>query len=342
MSDTLAPCPHCGESVPAADAFCEACGGALVELAAPVAAPVAAACTKCGAAADQIDADGYCGACGTRRTARPRDHVVAVTAGAVGVSDRGIRHHRNEDAFALARHQERGGPLAVVVCDGVSSAARSDEASQAAADAACRRLATLAADADRDALVAAFRAAVADAQRAVLAVPFAPTDGPSAPSCTFVAAVVTGTDITIGWLGDSRAYWVPLGGAAVPLTTDHSWAAEQIAAGRDAAVVMHEPGAHAITRWLGADVHGDPRPDLGVHHVDAAGRLLLCSDGLWNVVADDDIGRIVAATTDDSDAALTATAEALVAAANAAGGPDNITVTLTTLLGAVPQPGGTP
>lgn len=342
MSDALTPCPHCGESVPADDAFCEACGNALVELAAPVATPAAGACAKCGADADRIDADGYCGACGNRRTVRPRDHVVATTAGAAGVSDRGIRHHRNEDAFALARHQERGGPLAVVVCDGVSSAARSDEASQAAADAACRRLATPAAGADRDALAATFRAAVADAQRAVLAVPYGPSDGPSAPSCTFVAAVVGSSEIMIGWLGDSRAYWVPDRGAAMPLTTDHSWAAEQIAAGRDAAVVMNEPGAHAITRWLGADVAGDPRPDLGVHHVTAPGRLLLCSDGLWNVVSDDEIGRIVATTTDDSEAALTATAEALVAAANVAGGPDNITVTLTALLGATTQPGGTP
>src|SRR6266481_8303528 len=66
-----------------------------------------------------------------------RDHAEVDLGPAAGVSDRGLRHHRNEDAMALAAEQAPDGPAVVaVVCDGVSSSARPDEASLAAARAA--------------------------------------------------------------------------------------------------------------------------------------------------------------------------------------------------------------
>src|SRR5258708_2833590 len=66
-----------------------------------------------------------------------RDHAEIDLGPAAGVSDRGLRHHRNEDAMALAAEQAPDGPAVVaVVCDGVSSSTRPDEASQAAAQAA--------------------------------------------------------------------------------------------------------------------------------------------------------------------------------------------------------------
>src|SRR2546421_2871710 len=65
-----------------------------------------------------------------------RDHAEVDLGPAAGVSDRGLRHHRNEDAMALAAEQAPDGPAVVaVVCDGVSSSARPDEASQVAAQA---------------------------------------------------------------------------------------------------------------------------------------------------------------------------------------------------------------
>src|SRR6201985_1100378 len=66
-----------------------------------------------------------------------RDHAEVDLGPAAGVSDRGLRHHRNEDAMALAAEQAPDGPAVVaIVCDGVSSSARPDETSQAAAQAA--------------------------------------------------------------------------------------------------------------------------------------------------------------------------------------------------------------
>src|SRR5437763_16871162 len=66
-----------------------------------------------------------------------RDHAEVDLGPAAGVSDRGLRHHRNEDAMAQAAEQAPDGPAVVaVVCDGVSSSARPDEAYLVAAQAA--------------------------------------------------------------------------------------------------------------------------------------------------------------------------------------------------------------
>lgn len=80
-----------------------------------------------------MDSDGYCENCGHAQP-RERDHMEQELGAVAAVSDRGLRHHRNEDAFAVSSTALPDGSLAVVaiVCDGVSSATRPDEASLAA------------------------------------------------------------------------------------------------------------------------------------------------------------------------------------------------------------------
>src|SRR5947199_152444 len=69
-----------------------------------------------------------------------RDHAEVDLGPAAGVSDRGLRHHRNEDAMALAAEQAPDRPAVVAVgCDGVSSSARPDQPSQVAARDALTR-----------------------------------------------------------------------------------------------------------------------------------------------------------------------------------------------------------
>src|SRR2546429_8900817 len=71
-----------------------------------------------------------------------RDHAEVDLGPAAGVSDRGLRHHRNEDAMALAAEQAPDGPAGVAgVCDGVSSCARPDQAALGAAEASLPALA---------------------------------------------------------------------------------------------------------------------------------------------------------------------------------------------------------
>jgi serine/threonine protein phosphatase PrpC len=258
-----------------------------------------------------------------------RDHAEIDLDPAAGVSDKGLRHHRNEDAMALAAEQAPDGPAVVaVVCDGVSSSARPDEASQAAAQAALPVLvAAVRAGAD---LSAASLASVAAARRAV-----ADLQGPGGDTSatTFVSAVAIGYEVTLCWLGDSRAYWLgqPASESRL-LTRDDSVAGGMVAAGLvDEAAAMASPHAHVLTRWLGgeeADLADEPdrAPHVERFTPPGAGTLLICSDGLWNYLAEaaELAGLALPKALNDPLAA----AADMVKFAVDAGGADNITVVL--------------
>lgn len=151
------------------------------------------------------------------------------------------------------------------------------------------------------------------------------------PSCTFVAGVVeptpAGTLLVVGWIGDSRGYWVPDDGAPERLTTDDSWAAEEIALGVPVEEAESGPHAHAITRWLGPDAPTD-RPRTVVRLLTGPGWVVLCSDGLWNYCSDPAaLARTLRSVAEGAPAPLDL-ARGLVAWANERGGQDNITVAL--------------
>jgi serine/threonine protein phosphatase PrpC len=263
-----------------------------------------------------------------------RDHAEVDLGPAAGVSDRGLRHHRNEDAMALAAEQAPGGPAVVaVVCDGVSSSARPDEASQVAAQAALPVL-VAAVQAGED-LGAASLASVAAARRAV-----ADLQGPGGDTSatTFVSAVARGHEVTLCWLGDSRGYWLgqPESESRL-LTRDDSVAGGMVAAGLvDEAAAMASPHAHVLTRWLGgeeADLADDPdrAPHVGRFTPPGAGALLICSDGLWNYLAE--AAELAALALPKALADPLAAAADMVRFAVDAGGADNITVVLIPYLG---------
>ncbi|MCO5969885.1 PP2C family protein-serine/threonine phosphatase [Actinoallomurus soli] len=315
-------CPWCGSEVFAGEAFCEACGRSLAEAPAvgdgrfPAgasspergAAP-AGACAGCGSTV--FSEDGYCERCGLLRPG-DRDHVETEAGAAAGVTDRGLRHSRNEDAMALAAVT---GGVAAVVCDGVSSSPLPQAASRTAADTGLAALAErLEAGDDPE---KATRAALGRAVEAVTALAGSPND---APACTYVSAYAGPSGVTVGWVGDSRAYWLA-GQASRRLTTDDSWAAEMVAHGvlTEAEARVH-PNAHAIVAWLGADA-GEIEPHVTTFVPEGPGTLLLCSDGLWNYYPE---AAALTAVLPDADP-LTA-ARHLVRLALEAGGRDNITV----------------
>src|SRR6266702_1699527 len=228
-----------------------------------------------------------------------RDHAEVDLGPAAGVSDRGLRHHRNEDAMALAAEQAA---LPVLVA-AVRAGGDLGEASRAA--------------------VAAARQAIADLQG----------PGGDTSATTFVSAVASGYEVTLCWLGDSRAYW--LGQPAEEsrlLTRDDSVAGGMIAAGLvDEAAAMASPHAHVLTRWLGgeeADLADDPdrAPHVERFTPPGAGALLICSDGLWNYLSEaaDLAGLALPKVLTDP---LGAAAD-MVKFAIEAGGADNITVVL--------------
>jgi len=262
--------------------------------------------------------DRFCEVCGARL--RPpegdaADRVEVDLTDLAGISDRGHVHLRNEDAMALGRRPEDGSArtLAAVVCDGVSTVRRPELASRTAATVALDALL------DGRGMTSAVAAAADAVSRLAPGVP-------DAPSCTLVAAVVdtaTGT-ITIGWVGDSRAYWLADDGDSRLLTADHSWAAEMVGAGiLDAGAAMRDPRAHAITRWLGGD--STPQPGVASLAPSAPGVLLLCTDGLWNYEPEaPDLAALALPVA--AKEGPRAAADALTAHALDAGGRDNITV----------------
>jgi serine/threonine protein phosphatase PrpC len=240
-----------------------------------------------------------------------------------GVSDRGRCHARNEDHLALA--SDATGEV-LVVCDGVSNSARPDEAAAVAAATACTAL--------RESLHAggpvALEAALRAADAAVAAIPYSPGDAAEPPECTIVAAVRHGRTLSVGWLGDSRAYLITPHGT-VQLTEDHSWLTEVVAAGEMAlAEALQSPKAHAITRTLGGTAAGD-EPSLRTYPIpDGPGHLLLCTDGLWNYAREPaQLAELVHSFAAGTDAL--GLARRLVDYARDRRGHDNITVALLAL-----------
>lgn len=297
----------------------------------PAPAPAAAGGKLCVACrAGRVDTDGYCENCGHAQP-RERDHMEQELGSVAAVSDRGLRHHRNEDAFAVSSTALPDGSPAVVavVCDGVSSATRPDEASAAAARAANELLlaalprGTHPQQAMRDAIVAA-----SEAVNSLASQDTEPESGRhrNAPACTIVGAVSAGGLLIVGWVGDSRAYWVPddRGAAPARLTEDDSWAAQMVAAGlMNEAEAYADERAHAITGWLGADAY-ELDPHTQAFKPDRPGVVVVCTDGLWNYAEGaDDMARVV-----PGDAARRPlhSAQILVGHALDGGGHDNVTV----------------
>ncbi|MFC5180487.1 PP2C family serine/threonine-protein phosphatase [Actinomadura harenae] len=359
------PCPDCGEPVQPGDRFCERCGRERPAAPGRPGAHVTGRCVDCGAVA--VDAEGYCCRCGLRQPTG-REHREDVLSGpdgrvaAAGVSDVGRRRRRNEDAFALSTVELSTVPLSTdppvvcaVVCDGVATAPGSDEASRVAAETGAAVLARrLAAG---DGRLSATRAAIGRAAEAVaaLAVP-----GPSgSPACTYVSVLVDATSVTVGSVGDSRAYWIPApsrgatpctrldiparprvdvprtrvatvefapraitGGCA--LTRDDSWAEEMVRSGAMSPEAAHaDRRAHLLTGWLGADA-GGAEADVAAFAPNGPGTVLVCSDGLWNYLpAAADLAAVLDRTADPVRGV-----RALLDAALEAGGRDNVTVVL--------------
>ncbi len=140
---------------------------------------------------------------------------------------------------------------------------------------------------------------------------------------TCTAAVLLGEHAYIANVGDSRAYLVRQG-QVQQVSLDHSWVAEQVRAGfLTAEQARGHIQRNVITRCMGA--HLDVEVDVFTEMVQAGDTLVLCSDGLSNVVSDEVIGAIVQQYGPQEGATH------LVALANENGGPDNITAIIARL-----------
>jgi protein phosphatase len=147
---------------------------------------------------------------------------------------------------------------------------------------------------------------------------------------TLTAAVIQRGNVSLAHVGDSRAYlW--RGGALSQLTVDHSLVGEMVRSGQiTPAEAEDHPQRSIITRALGVD--SEIEIDTRTLEWQPGDIFLLCSDGLYSMIADEAIASVLARADDLNSSALE-----LVEAANAAGGRDNISVVLFSPDGSVPS-----
>ena len=241
------------------------------------------------------------------------------TGRASALTDTGRRRPHNEDTFVCD-------PPLFAVADGVGGAQAGEIASRLAAAALEERPPTAL---GVETLAGLIQTANDRIYRHSL-------DDPAAAGMGTVMTVLLvdedAGDIAIGHVGDSRAYRLR-DGVFEQLTPDHSLVGELVRSGRlSTEEAEHHPHRSVITRAVGTE----PTVDVETLTVAASpGDLyLICSDGLTDIVRDDQIAELIKAADHDPDAA----AEALVAAANRAGGIDNITVVLFEIIEGEPVP----
>jgi serine/threonine protein phosphatase PrpC len=157
------------------------------------------------------------------------------------------------------------------------------------------------------------RSAINEAQKSV-------TQAAPGSGTTLTAALVLGEQMTIGHVGDSRAYAIHPYGGGEAITRDHSLVKrlEELGQISSEEAAIH-PQRTVLYRAVG---QGEIlEPDIFTAPFPQTGYLLLCSDGLWSVLSENNIFHLVSTAQD-----LQTACQSLVAAANEAGGPDNISV----------------
>jgi len=257
------------------------------------------------------------------------------------LSHPGASGKNNEDRFAVSSYQvsaDRPIPsLFAVVSDGIGG----HRAGEVAAEMAVNTISHFVAQSDASHPIQILQEAVSEASQAISA--HAQSDASlHGMGATCACTWVIGGRLYTASIGDSRIYLIRKG-RVWRLTTDHTWVQEAL----DRGVLTPEqaqghPNMHIIHRYLGSPQppNVDVRLRVGKGESDTQARsnqgmrlsagdvLLLCTDGLTDLVSDEEM------VTQIHGENLTAEAQALVDLANDRGGHDNITV----ILLAVPQP----
>ncbi len=248
-------------------------------------------------------------------------------------TDPGISGKNNEDNYAVSAYQvSESDPtpsVVAVVADGVGG----HQAGEVASSIAVELISQLIADSDAAHPLATLEGAFHRANQAIYS---QATINPSNAGMSTTAACVwiIGDQLYQASMGDSRIY-LKRGEHLYQLTIDHTWVQEAMESGvitRDQ--VRSHPNAHLIRRYLGSKqpaipdfrinipINGSSRP-AAAHQgmqLEAGDTLLLCTDGLTDLVSDDEIKATLEANLLDESL------EQLIKLANSRGGHDNITL----------------
>ncbi|MGA2721485.1 MAG: protein phosphatase 2C domain-containing protein [Bryobacteraceae bacterium] len=251
----------------------------------------------------------------------PRRRLSAPTLQLCAVTDVGKCRSNNEDRYFLSAEGRLW-----IVSDGMGGQAAGEVASALTIQAISESMHAAGPDTGavtglclRDRLVAAFATAQDRVSAHVLK-----NDGCKGMGCTAIAGVVDGDALHICHVGDVRCYHLSEC-EFKRLTNDHSWVWEKLV--MTGLLTPEQARSHPergkVTRGIGLAKQSGVEPDLISVTLKPGDRVMLCSDGLWEALGDDEIAAVVG-----SDGSMRQLASVLVDRANAAGGEDNITVIL--------------
>jgi serine/threonine protein phosphatase PrpC len=267
------------------------------------------------------------------RIASPRDHAeLALNNSFAFVTDRGRVHSENQDAVSIVEvHQDSSRTQIIVLCDGVSSSQHAAQASAKGSKAACDSLVRLLKA--RVGPVDAIKLSTVVADRAVRKIPFDTLNKHlHPPGATIVAAIVAKSWLSVGWIGDSRCYWIDENSVQL-LTHDHSWVNYVV----DNGVLSQEKAekkadSHRISRCIGpifsSNSKEDEPPSVTRFRITKPGRILVCSDGLWNYFPQNADRLAAVLQTGTNSVTALRQAQTLVEYACAQGGKDNVTAAI--------------
>jgi len=236
-------------------------------------------------------------------------------------TDVGLKRNNNQD-FVYASDQKVGRlPTLFIVADGMGGHAAGDLASRLAVETAVDSIGS-------SGEITVFRILDEAVRKANDAVLKKAAEKPeyAGMGTTFVAGVIDGDTLYIVNVGDSRLYVLD-DDRIDQITEDHSLVEEMVRAGRITREQMrNHPKKNIITRAIGGEA--EVRPDFFDVGLRKGDIVLLCSDGLSNMVEDEQIFRIV-----KREKTLREAGQKLISAANTAGGRDNISVVLARYFG---------
>ena len=251
--------------------------------------------------------------------ASPRRSLSAPSRWVCAVTDIGNSRSNNEDAFFVSADSNLW-----VVADGMGGHAAGEVASALTVQAIVESMRPSQPRADSDAgMCAADRLMTAFAIAQSWVCGHSRSDaGWRGMGSTAIAGAIDAETLHICHVGDVRAYHLSEGRFR-RVTNDHSWVWQRLVMHGLLAAdqVRHHPQRGQVTQAIGRP-HGI-KPELTSIALKACDRVLLCSDGLWEALTDEDIGKVVA-----SVGSVRQLTTALVDRANAAGGQDNITAIL--------------
>ena len=241
-----------------------------------------------------------------------------------GVTNKGKERSRNEDSCYAV--QDSGLAL-LVVADGMGGHQAGNVASEIAVSTAEKYWESInrdkplsdreAKDLVKDLIIEANQSVISEADNSF---------DKRGMGTTLTVGLLSGNRLTIGHIGDSRAYLVNSDRIEL-LTRDHSLLEQLIESGQvRPEEAKNHPKRHVLTRALGAS--SELQIDIIDYDIEPGSALLFCTDGLTNLVEDHEILTVV---TGQKDPQLQA--ESLIALANARGGHDNITVVIAADIG---------